>query len=412
MISELSSRILPDAEAILSTDILQNYFEKIPSGVALCKMLYQDGKPLDFLYLYTNPAFHHQTGLGLVAAKCASEAIPGIRESTPELFKLYGDVAAGAPAGSFEIFVDTLQQWFSVQVCSPKPEYFIATFNVINQRKSSEQSLVASEKLYRGLLEDQTEMICRFKADGTILYVNAAYCRFFGLNQESVLGTHWEPVAHPDDVPYILEQLARLTIENPIITIENRVYAANNELHWGQFVNRAFFDDNGGLVEIQAVGRDITDRKRAEEKANRLLRLLTQIANRVPGVVYQYRLRPDGSSCFPFASEAIRSIYRVSPEQVREDASAVFAILHPDDIDGVVKSINESATTLNLWCYEYRVKFSDGAIRWLQGNAMPNRDADGSTLWHGFITDVTQRKELELVLQNESEKNQEVVPLA
>jgi PAS domain S-box-containing protein len=146
--------------------------------------------------------------------------------------------------------------------------------------------------------------------------------------------------------------------------------------------------------------------KRVEARTQELqaaLDHLQKIASRVPGVVYQYRLRPDGSSCFPFASEAIRDIYRVSPEEVREDASRVFTILHPDDLAGVAASILASAESLTVWQCEYRVKYDDGTVRFLFSNAMPQREADGSILWHGFITDVTERKQAEQALRkNES----------
>ena len=118
---------------------------------------------------------------------------------------------------------------------------------------------------------------------------------------------------------------------------------------------------------------------------------LQKIASMVPGVIYQYRLHADGSSCFPYASEAIQEIYRVSPDEVREDASKVFANLHPDDLAGVAVSMEASVKDLSPWQHDYRVKFSDGTIRSLYGNALPQREADGSVLWHGFITDVTDR---------------------
>ena len=140
---------------------------------------------------------------------------------------------------------------------------------------------------------------------------------------------------------------------------------------------------------------EIQQRKATEAALQETLDKLQKIAGRVPGVVYQYRLRPDGSSCFPYASDAIRDIYRVSPEEVNDDASKVFAILHPEDYDGVCASILKSARGLSPWHYEYRVKFDDGTVRWLLGNALIQREADGSTLWHGFITDITERKQAE-----------------
>ncbi|MBV5279408.1 MAG: PAS domain-containing protein [Campylobacteraceae bacterium] len=136
-----------------------------------------------------------------------------------------------------------------------------------------------------------------------------------------------------------------------------------------------------------------------QEVSNRL----QKIASRISGIVYQYRLRPDGSSCFPFASEAIQKIYRLSPEEVKEDASKVFTILHPDDIQGVVDSIQQSARDLTPWRHEYRVKFDDGVVRWLFGNAIPEKEEDSSILWHGFIDDITDHKLLEYELKKMNE---------
>lgn len=134
-------------------------------------------------------------------------------------------------------------------------------------------------------------------------------------------------------------------------------------------------------------------RYRSMQLANEIaFQRLKKIASRVPGVVYQYLLRPDGSSCFPFASDAIRDVYRVNPEDVRIDASKVFGVLHPDDHESVVSSIQHSATELSPWRHEYRVKFSDGVVRWLLGNALPEREGNGNILWHGFITDITDLK--------------------
>jgi diguanylate cyclase (GGDEF)-like protein/PAS domain S-box-containing protein len=157
-------------------------------------------------------------------------------------------------------------------------------------------------------------------------------------------------------------------------------------------------------VEIQRdqLEQDVSVMHRSKEELRKLsvereqaLHLLQQVANQVPGVVYQYRLRPDGSSCFPYASEAIRQIYGVSPEQVHEDATPVFANLHPDDMDGIQTSIAQSAKDLSPWVHEYRTKFDDGTVRWLLGNALPQAEPDGSVLWHGFITDISERKAME-----------------
>ncbi len=134
------------------------------------------------------------------------------------------------------------------------------------------------------------------------------------------------------------------------------------------------------------------------------LELMSALARQVPGVIYQYRPFADGRSCFPFASAAIREIYEVTPEEVREDATVVFGRLHLDDLERVSASITRSASTLTTWSCEYRVRLPERGLRWLRGLANPERMPDGSTLWHGFITDITaqRRDEEELRLRDEA----------
>jgi diguanylate cyclase (GGDEF)-like protein/PAS domain S-box-containing protein len=150
-------------------------------------------------------------------------------------------------------------------------------------------------------------------------------------------------------------------------------------------------------------------RRDLEATRDQALLRLQKIANRVPGMVYQYLLRPDGTSCLPFASDAIREIYRVNPQEVREDASKAFSNHHPDDYDGVVASIEQSARDLTPWVYEYRVKFDDGTVRCLLGNAVPDRQEDGAVLWHGFITDVTERNQIKRTLAESAESYRTLV---
>lgn len=152
------------------------------------------------------------------------------------------------------------------------------------------------------------------------------------------------------------------------------------------------------------VVNDITERWESEIEKAELLGRLHKIASRLPGMVYQYKLHPDGSSCFPYTSDGINSIYRLSPEEVLYDASKVFERLHPDDFADVSSSIQASAKSLTAWRLEYRVKFDDGTIRWLSGNAIPQKETDGSILWHGFINDITDQKQVATDLAEERKR--------
>lgn len=126
------------------------------------------------------------------------------------------------------------------------------------------------------------------------------------------------------------------------------------------------------------------------------LQHLQMITNRVPGVIvfqcYRYR---DGRFCIPYVSEAIREIYHVSPDAVRDDASSILAVVHPDDLPKFLASNKTSALNMTPWLHEYRLKFEGEPDTWLLVNAMPQREADGSVLWYGFINNITERKRLE-----------------
>ncbi|MEH8021170.1 EAL domain-containing protein [Rheinheimera metallidurans] len=133
---------------------------------------------------------------------------------------------------------------------------------------------------------------------------------------------------------------------------------------------------------------------KANEHAKMLAIRLQRIASRVPGLVYEFRLDDNGSFTFPYASDAIQDYYGVSPEQAQLDAMPIMLAIHPDDRDAMRQSIYDSAQSLSPWHHEYRVQNANGDIRWLLGNAMPERDETGVS-WSGFITDISQRKATE-----------------
>ncbi|MCX7101058.1 MAG: EAL domain-containing protein [Methylobacter sp.] len=275
--------------------------------------------------------------------------------------------------------------------------------SMTRELRTSENNLRHVSLYTRNLIEASLDPLVTISSEGKITDVNIATERVTGVDKDNLIGSDFtDYFTDPEMASKGYQQVFSqgfvtdypLAIRHVSGKITDVLYNAN-----------IYRNDTGEIQGIFAAARDITERKKMEIAREEVLSLLQNIANRVPGVVYQYHLRKDGSSCFPFASEGIREIYRVSPEEVREDASKVFAILHPDDYGGIVDSILASANTLTQWNYEYRVKFDDGAVRWLFGNALPELVTDGSTLWHGFITDITERKQIEQSLKRESEKN-------
>lgn len=126
-------------------------------------------------------------------------------------------------------------------------------------------ALRESGERYRAIVEDQSELISR-TLPGThiITFVNEAYCKHYGLSRDELLGTSFMRFVMESERAGIDERISKLSRENPTIRSENRIVTASGEISWFHWSNRAIFDNAGNVVEIQAVGRDVTERIRVE----------------------------------------------------------------------------------------------------------------------------------------------------
>lgn len=123
-----------------------------------------------------------------------------------------------------------------------------------------------------------------------------------------------------------------------------------------------------------------------------LSKRLAKIASQTPGMIYQYRLDAEGRPSFPYASDAIKTYYGLTPAQAAKDSSQIIEAIVEEDRARVIDSIQASRENLTPWHCEYRIRHADGRVIWLAGQSIPEREADGATLWHGFVHDITERK--------------------
>ncbi len=278
--------------------------------------------------------------------------------------------------------------------------------------------LSLAESRFRAIIEASPIPFALNDQALNITYLNNAFTRTFGYDREDIPTVHsWWPKAYPDET-YRQEVSnawgLRLDVAkhdaNPFEPMEVSVRCKNGcdrtVLITATPLESSFNDLN--LVTLY----DITERKQNELALQQLYQLqqatteqlriqqqrLEKISQNVPGVIYQFQRWPDGRSAFPYASTGIIAIYGVAPECVREDATPVFAVLHPDDLAQVSQSIDKSASTLDPWHDVYRVVLPSGRIIWVEGVATPEQMPDGSMLWHGYIRDVTERKAAEAEL--------------
>ncbi len=206
---------------------------------------------------------------------------------------------------------------------------------------------------------------------------------------------------HPDDLAYVQATIqAHFDQKTESYEVEHRIRCKDGRYKWissrGKVVSR---DGDGRPLRMIGTTTDITAMHSMSERLQQTVDLITSLTNEVPGLVFQYRVLPNGDSFFSYASAGIADIYELTPEQVMTSAASIHERIHPDDLAAYRASLDVSAATLTPWHLEYRVELPRQGLRWRQGDAQPRRLEDGSTLWHGFITDVTQRKRIEAELQ-------------
>lgn len=154
-------------------------------------------------------------------------------------------------------------------------------------------------------------------------------------------------------------------------------------------------DEHGLWVGHLAICLDVTEQKRAYEALAARDRLLKKLSAHVPGGIFQFILEPNDVSRFIYASDGIRDIYEIEPGVLQQDARKVFERIHPQDVERVRESIRLSTLQLSHWREEYRVQLPHRGLRWVRGEATPEELAGGGTLWHGYVSDISDLKRVE-----------------
>jgi len=135
----------------------------------------------------------------------------------------------------------------------------------LSERRRAEEALRHSEARYRALVEQQVDTVCRWTPDGTLTFVNEAYCRAFGRRRAELLGTSWFDLV-PEAERARVQAFYRGVAENPrVVTYEHAVRAAGGEERSYQWIDCPIYDPAGDLLEFQSVGRDVTDLRCAEQ---------------------------------------------------------------------------------------------------------------------------------------------------
>jgi len=284
-----------------------------------------------------------------------------------------------------------------------------AQMRLAEEREKGSLALRQSDLKFRSYFENSPAAVFVVDRQGYYVDCNTAAVALLGypLAELSLMRVPQLHVA--EEQSQVLERFAAL-LETGRIDLETRLVRADGSPVWVS-LRAVLLDDGHGIAYCQ----DITEQKQAVQSLGERLALREQLASvaaTVPGVIHSYMMRPDGSSCFPYASPTLEKLYGVPPAEVLEDAQPVLDLIHPEDAERLKRSIALSARTLQPWQEQFRINHPRRGIIWVEGHSVPQREPDGSTLWHGFLHDVTHRRLSEQALRASSQFNRQIIDSA
>jgi PAS domain S-box-containing protein len=368
--------------------------EHLRDGVASCRMLTEAGRPVDFIYLYANAAFYTQTGLGPVVGRHASEIFPGILQSDPVMFDIYGRVAAGGAPETFERFIAALGQWFSVHVYHSAPGCFVAIFSVVTGRKQAEQRNALARVEQHAILESGIVGLVRVR-NRCIVWANAAFQAAFGYKMADLAGQSTQLLFPTRQAWEQFGQASRPVIQaGQVYRAEVLQRPSDGTLRWFAVSCTRPAPDTDDVI---GAFFDITERKQAEAA---LVRSEAQL-NEAQRLARMGSWQLDLQSGVLDWSDAMYALYGRLPGQPATTPENWLCTVHPDDQGPTRLALDraiDAETPLDL---VHRVVDADGTLRQVKVHGKVTCAEDGTPLRvAGTAQDITETLRLQNGLRN------------
>ena len=271
---------------------------------------------------------------------------------------------------------------------------YVGTLSDISRIKQAEDELRQLHERLRKVLEYNSIGIWEWIwADEQLVWDDQMF-EIYGVDPATFRGTHadWSDRLHPDDFERATTEDTCRVEEEGSAANEFRIIRPDGEVR--HIYSNVFVEKNeqGEPIRTTGVNVDITNQRNVELALLESETKFQRVAEHVPGMVYRYIVRKDGSHDITYVNSQCRDMYEVEPEEALEDADRIYTCIHPDDREQLNTAGRESADNLTPFKEEFRVVLPKQGLRWRLASGKPTRTADGDTVWDGLTIDITNRK--------------------
>lgn len=397
--SNISTRKQAEIALKKSEEQYRLLFNKMMNGSAMHEIICNaNGEAIDYRFIEANKAFGEMTGLNVqeIIGKTCLEVIPDIEKFWIEK---YGEVALSGKSVRFEQYAAALEKHFEVTAYSTAPGTFVTIFEDVTERIKSEKALKRSMELLSytekiGKVGGWEVDIDKMSSSWTdeVYHIHEIELNSDPNVQE---GIHFYT---PESRPLIEKAVQRAIEFGEPFDLELEIITAKGNRRNVHSIGRTDLENR----RIFGFFQDITQRKQAEARIREQDQEFRKLSANVPDLIFQFTRRPDGTYFVPIASEGIRNIFGCAPEDLLEDFGPISKVVHPEDLEPLIREIEFSATHLTYYTSEFRVQIPGRDVQWIYCNSTPERLPDGSITWYGFSVNITQKKLSEEALKEKS----------
>lgn len=350
-----------------------------------------------------NPAWEKTLGLTkeeLLAKPLIEFIHPEDRESSlAEFQKIYQGISTVAFESRL-LCQDGSYKWFSWNAIPIiEQQSYYAVGRDITEKKQLEEALRKNEELYRTLASNfPNGAVLLFDRDFRFTLAEGNDLATIGVSKEALIGkTVWE--IFPKQVCDRLE-------ENYHAVWQGKGTVC--ELSYAEQIYKVYIlpvkNEQAEIIAGMVMTQNITKQKQTEIALRVSEAKFQKLAANLPGVIYQFRRRKDGSVDFPYISSGCREIYELEPEEIQQNAQLVFDTVPLEELPKLQEMIAISAQTIQPWYWEGRCITTAGNVKWIRAASRPEELPNGDILWDGLMIDITDRKKVEEALRQSEEQ--------